>query len=1260
MQQLTPLQFLISRASYILLALVAAFGAVSNFSLFVVTVRTKSLRSTCHILIGFCAVLDGIHQIGPFFLSPMLFADQPIENAKCSLLMGPIEIGLLGGTTCVMCIGLERMTAIIFVSFYKKISRIRHLFLHLLLIVCFAGYACYLMIAYFNPGIQMCSIIAPFHSEAADLFVSKLILVNTATIVIYTITAIAIAKKSDVSPYLRRAFNCLFVVMLFDVGRWAMSIGSLTISLSLEVTEETHAILAFAAGIFVHVGIASKALIYYSISDEYRKAFRNVFGNRLPNVKFTGFRVHFSPTLSFSYHISKVVLKARTKMNLMFKSFHSKCPIIYSKAFTTFILPSIEYCSIIWNPTSSVKLTKELERVQRDFTRRLYSRCGLPPVSYSERLRDLKFTTLEQRRFVTDIVFLHSIIHKRYLLDVSSLLITAPLNRTLRNGQPLRIALPFLPHNSQSTLASRAISTWNSLESSSVALPHDPFRKFISSSLMISPMQQLTPLQFLISRASYILLALVAAFGAVSNFSLFVVTVRTKSLRSTCHILIGFCALLDGIHQIGPFFLSPMLFADQPIENAKCSLLMGPIEIGLLGGTTCVMCIGLERMTAIIFVSFYKKISRIRHLFLHLLLIVCFAGYACYLMIAYFNPGIQMCSIIAPFHSEAADLFVSKLILVNTATIVIYTITAIAIAKKSDVSPYLRRAFNCLFVVMLFDVGRWAMSIGSLTISLSLEVTEETHAILAFAAGIFVHVGIASKALIYYSISDEYRKAFRNVFGNRLPNVKFTGFKKVIVKDLGVHFSPTLSFSYHISKVVLKARTKMNLMFKSFHSKCPIIYSKAFTTFILPSIEYCSIIWNPTSSVKLTKELERVQRDFTRRLYSRCGLPPVSYSERLRDLKFTTLEQRRFVTDIVFLHSIIHKRYLLDVSSLLITAPLNRTLRNGQPLRIALPFLPHNSQSTLASRAISTWNSLESSSVALPHDPFRNPGQLQHYWCHRCPWASMQFYLPANDDSYQVPAISLSYADRAMRSVRWPSSDPFEIGPVMLSPLLILDKPISNPACNAIMVLPEVGLLCGTACVRCIGVERLTANCLPGILQAHFAHGTSSARVNIRVLYTSLFPLHFTFNLVFKYAENIRYEAAQLFVSTLGLVNLSTVAVYSITTIVIRRRSGDKSSQFLRPIFVPSNRAGTAYANSVSPSLRRALHCIFLVMIFDVGGWALSVGALTFSLSLDVTAYRHAFRSVFGNKLPNVRQTVNSAPSETTITTFYGMSVIIV
>lgn len=51
-----------------------------------------------------------------------------------------------------------------------------------------------------------------------------------------------------------------------------------------------------------------------------------------------------------------------------------------------------------------------------------------------------------------------------------------------------------------------------------------------------------------------------------------------RFLRSSRWNSSGFFAFLfiieDILTQIGPFFLSPMLFADQPIENAKCSLLM--------------------------------------------------------------------------------------------------------------------------------------------------------------------------------------------------------------------------------------------------------------------------------------------------------------------------------------------------------------------------------------------------------------------------------------------------------------------------------------------------------------------------------------------------------------------------------------------------------------------------------------------------------------------------------------------------------------
>jgi hypothetical protein len=181
---------------------------------------------------------------------------------------------------------------------------------------------------------------------------------------------------------------------------------------------------------------------------------------------------------------------------------------------------------------------------------------------------------------------------------------------------------------------------------------------------------------------------------------------------------------------------------------------------------------------------------------------------------------------------------------------------------------------------------------------------------------------------------------------------------KCIVKDLGVHFSPSLSFSLHINKIVSKARSKSNLIFKSFRSNSLELYLRSYKAFILPYLEYCSIIWNPVHSVALTKELERVQRDFTRRMYVRCSLPPISYKHRLCELRLMTLERRRFIIDLSFLHSIIHNRYSLDVSSLLTRAPLTRSLRNAHPLRISLPFIPSNSSSTLVSRTLSIWNNL--------------------------------------------------------------------------------------------------------------------------------------------------------------------------------------------------------------------------------------------------------------------------------------------------------------
>ncbi|GMT26139.1 hypothetical protein PFISCL1PPCAC_17436, partial [Pristionchus fissidentatus] len=201
------------------------------------------------------------------------------------------------------------------------------------------------------------------------------------------------------------------------------------------------------------------------------------------------------------------------------------------------------------------------------------------------------------------------------------------------------------------------------------------------------------------------------------------------------------------------------------------------------------------------------------------------------------------------------------------------------------------------------------------------------------------------------------------------------------VKDLGVIFTPSLSFSKHIEKIISKARhiekiiskarSKLYLLFNSFRSNTTDVYLKSFTTYILPGLETCSVIWNPVHAVEITMEIEKVQRDFTRKLYYRCSLPHTNYRNRLLALNIVTLERRRVITDIVFLHSTLHRKYELDYSSLLTLSPLTHFIRNSHPFRISLPFLPHNSHSTFASRTITIWNSLPYKSAFTSHDTFR-------------------------------------------------------------------------------------------------------------------------------------------------------------------------------------------------------------------------------------------------------------------------------------------------
>ena len=65
------------------------------------------------------------------------------------------------------------------------------------------------------------------------------------------------------------------------------------------------------------------------------------------------------------------------------------------------------------------------------------------------------------------------------------------------------------------------------------------------------------------------------------------------------------------------------------------------------------------------------------------------------------------------------------------------------------------------------------------------------------------------------------------------------------VRDLGITFNCKLKFNEYINKIVSKAFQLVNLIFRSFVSRCPKILCRAFKTYIRPILEYCTPVWSP-------------------------------------------------------------------------------------------------------------------------------------------------------------------------------------------------------------------------------------------------------------------------------------------------------------------------------------------------------------------------------------------------------------------------------
>ena len=109
------------------------------------------------------------------------------------------------------------------------------------------------------------------------------------------------------------------------------------------------------------------------------------------------------------------------------------------------------------------------------------------------------------------------------------------------------------------------------------------------------------------------------------------------------------------------------------------------------------------------------------------------------------------------------------------------------------------------------------------------------------------------------------------------------------IKDLGLIVSSDVTWGTQITEAVKKGRKYSGWILRSFKSRSADVIMFLYQSYVLPRLEYGSILWSPHLKKDILR-LEGVQRTITSKIDSLQGY---NYHQRLRKLKLYSLQRRR-------------------------------------------------------------------------------------------------------------------------------------------------------------------------------------------------------------------------------------------------------------------------------------------------------------------------------------------------------------------------------
>ena len=140
-----------------------------------------------------------------------------------------------------------------------------------------------------------------------------------------------------------------------------------------------------------------------------------------------------------------MVKKVNRITNIILRALRCHNVDLYISAFAFYVKPIFYYCNYVWNPVLCRDIDA-IENVLRAYIRRVLKKCGLPRMSYSERLAFFGMSSLECSRFVLCLTMFFKIYHHFVCCNVLNNFNCPKYLSNLR-GHSKRLMIPFCHTN---------------------------------------------------------------------------------------------------------------------------------------------------------------------------------------------------------------------------------------------------------------------------------------------------------------------------------------------------------------------------------------------------------------------------------------------------------------------------------------------------------------------------------------------------------------------------------------------------------------------------------------------------------------------------------------------------------------------------------------------------------------------------------------------------------------------------------------------